>query len=133
MLEDAHELFSSLSGELIVAEIKHLEVSVHGKSIVRLERHSDMRQIFVGDVASTKEENLELLSLSDELCKRTEFFGCLVVFGGWDLIDFVCTDGNRVTRLEVLSVNWVPVEEKVSNWAVVLSKVVSKSLELRNR
>ena len=92
-----------------------------------------MRQIFVSDVASTKEENLELLSLRDEFCKRTEFFGCLVVFGGWNLIDLVCTDGNRVTRLEVLSVNRVPIEEKVSDRAAVLSQVVSKSLELRNR
>ena len=50
-----------------------------------------------------------------------------------NFIELVGTDRHRVTRLKLLSIDGVPVQEEICDRAVVLGQVVDESLELRVR
>ena len=50
-----------------------------------------------------------------------------------NFIELVGTDRHRVTRLKLLGIDGVPVQEEICDGAVVLGQVVDESLELRVR
>ena len=89
-----------------------------------------MLQVFVLQSTGSKEDDLQLLALRDELCEEADFLW-LVFFGMWLHLVKLIRSGCRVTSPEVLSVDGVPVKEQVRDWAVILTKVTNQGGKLR--
>lgn len=75
---------------------------------------------------------MELLCLRDQSRERTELL-LLVINWVWSLVIVVGANGHRVSRLELIGVNRVPIKEQVRDWAAVFTQIVDEGVKLRNR
>ena len=75
---------------------------------------------------------MELLCLRDQSRERTELL-LLVIDWVWSLVIVVGANGHRVSRLELIGVNRVPIKEQVRDWAAVFTQIVDEGVKLRNR
>ena len=89
-----------------------------------------MLQVYVFKATRTKENYLELLTLRDELCKQADLIWLAIIRTWTHLVGFICSKGYGIPRSEVLSVNRVPVQEKVRHWALIFSKITDERSKL---
>ena len=75
---------------------------------------------------------MELLCLRYQPRERTELL-LLVIDWVWSLVIVVGANGHRVSRLELIGVNRVPIKEEVRDRAAVFTQIVYEGIELRNR
>ena len=74
---------------------------------------------------------MKFLAFRDELGEETDFFGLILLSRRHNLVWLVGTNGYRVTCLEFLLIDRIPVEEEIRDGTVVLRKIVDQSRELR--
>ena len=89
-----------------------------------------MVQVFIVQVARPQKQNLQLLGVRDELSKQRNLLG-LVILWLRDFVKLIGAGGMGLTWLVVVLVQWIPVDEEVRYWAVILSKVGGQRLQLR--
>ena len=83
-----------------------------------------MLQVDVFKATCSQEYNLKLLSFRDQPCKQTHLFRLIILCWWLNFIELIGTGRHGVTRLKLLGVDRVPVEEQVRDGAVILGQVV---------
>ena len=109
LFEDGCELLYAGAAEVVVGEVKHLEVAIHGQLSVRLQRLHDVPQVNVLEPAGTHENYLKFLALGDNFGEERDLLLLVVLAWGLDLVGLVRAGGDRITSLEFFSVDWIPV------------------------
>ena len=116
--------------EVIVGEIEHFKVAVHGQLSVWLESKHDVLQVLVLQATCSKEDHLQFLAFRDKLGEETDLLRLVFLCGRLDLVKLVSTS-RRVTCLKLFGVDGIPVEEKICDRAVVFAQVPNQSGKLR--
>ena len=86
-----------------------------------------MLQVDVFKSACSQEYNLKFLSFGDQSCKQTHLFWLIFLCWWLNFIELVGSGRHGVARLKFLGIDGIPVEEEVSDGAVILGQVVNQS------
>ena len=78
-----------------------------------------MLQVLVVETTGSHEDHLQLFPLRDHLSKQADFFRLVFLGVRLDLIELVGASWDRITGLEFLCVDRVPVKEEVGDGAVI--------------
>lgn len=74
---------------------------------------------------------MQLLAFRDQLRKQADFLRLLLISRWQYFVGLVGTGRDRIPCLELLCVDRVPVEEEVSDWAVIFGEVADEGRQLR--